>query len=109
MFDRNGWPAIAQAQAPGLVFATHCALRLNAARLPLSQRALSLLLERGSTTREPVHIHAESSDGTAKFWLYPEARAARSTGYTRRQLSELAELVSQRRDEIDRAWNDHFG
>ena len=59
--------------------------------------------------REPVHIHAESSDGEAKFWLYPEVRVARSTGYSRRQLLELAELVGQRRDQIERAWNEHFG
>ena len=59
--------------------------------------------------REPVHIHAESSDGAAKFWLYPEVRVARSAGYTRRRLSELARLVGERRDEIERAWNEHFG
>ena len=59
--------------------------------------------------REPVHIHAESSDGAAKFWLYPEVRIARSAGFTRRQLSELAQLVVLRRAEIERAWNDHFG
>ena len=59
--------------------------------------------------REPVHIHAESADGEAKFWLYPEARVARSVGYSRRQLSELAELVDRHRDEIERAWNEHFG
>ena len=59
--------------------------------------------------REPVHIHAESSDGAAKFWLYPEVRIARSAGFTRRQLSELAQLVALRRAEIERAWNDHFG
>ena len=59
--------------------------------------------------REPVHIHAESSDGEAKFWLYPEVRVARSAGYSRRQLLGLAQLVGQRRDQIERAWNEHFG
>ena len=47
--------------------------------------------------REPVHVHAESSDGEAKFW------------FNRRQLSELAELVHHHREEIERAWNEHFG
>ena len=58
--------------------------------------------------REPVHIHAESGDGEAKFWLYPEVRVARSAGYTRRRLSELAGAGGRRREEIERAWNAHF-
>ena len=59
--------------------------------------------------REPVHVHAEGGDGEAKFWLYPEVRVAWSAGYNRRQLSELAAVVGQRREEIERAWNEHFG
>ena len=59
--------------------------------------------------REPVHVHAESSDGEAKFWLYPEVRVARSAGFNRRQLSESAELVHHHREEVERAWNEHFG
>ena len=39
---------------------------------------------------EPVHVHAESGDGKAKFWLYPEVIVAWSAGYSRRQLFELA-------------------
>ena len=59
--------------------------------------------------REPVHIHAESSDGEAKFWLYPDVKVARSAGFSRRQLAELAGQVSQHREEIERAWHEHFG
>ena len=59
--------------------------------------------------REAVHVHAESKDGEAKFWLYPQVRVARSAGYSRRQLRELAELIGQRRQEIERAWDEHFG
>ena len=58
---------------------------------------------------EPVHIHSESSDGEAKFWLYPTVTVARSAGFSRRQLTQLAELVERRRDQIERAWNEHFG
>ena len=53
--------------------------------------------------RAPVHVHAESSDGEAKFWLYPEVRVARSAGFNRRQLSEFAELVHHHREEIESA------
>lgn len=36
--------------------------------------------------REPVHIHAESGEGEAKFWLFPEVTVAKSVGYSRKQL-----------------------
>ena len=58
--------------------------------------------------REPVHIHAESPEGRAKFWLYPEVAVADSGGFTRRQLSEMIEVVKLHQDEIKRAWNEHF-
>lgn len=58
--------------------------------------------------REPVHIHAESSEGEAKFWLYPDVTVAKSAGYGRKQLSQLAKVVTDRREEIERAWNEHF-
>ena len=38
-----------------------------------------------------------------------EVRVARSAGYSRRQLLELGEVVGERREEIERAWNEHFG
>ena len=55
-----------------------------------------------------MHIHAESSGGEAKFWLYPEVTVARSAGFNRRQLAELAVQVSRHRKEIERAWHEHF-
>ena len=58
--------------------------------------------------REPLHIHAESSEGRAKFWLAPEIAIASSGGFTRKQLSEMVEVVKLHRDEIERAWNEHF-
>ena len=54
--------------------------------------------------REPIHVHAE-----AKLWLHPHVRIADSVGFNRRTLSELVELVEQRKDEIERAWHEHFG
>jgi hypothetical protein len=46
--------------------------------------------------REPVHVHADGHKSEAKFWLFPEVRVAFSTGF-------------DRRDEIERAWHEHFG
>jgi hypothetical protein len=58
--------------------------------------------------REPVHVHAGSGDGEAKFWLYPEVTIAYSAGYNRKQLARLMRIVADRRDEIERVWNEHF-
>ena len=59
--------------------------------------------------REPPHLHVMGQGGEAKFWLRPEVTVARSAGLDARTLRGLARLVEQRRDEIERAWHDHFG
>ncbi len=57
---------------------------------------------------EPMHIHAESGDGEAKIWLEPQIAIANSSGYNRKQLSQLMQLVEAHRSDIERAWNEHF-
>ncbi|MCX7178922.1 MAG: DUF4160 domain-containing protein [Proteobacteria bacterium] len=59
--------------------------------------------------REPLHIHAVSANGEAKFWMYPEVRIAYSAGFDRRTLSEMMAVVADHREQIERAWNEHFG
>jgi hypothetical protein len=59
--------------------------------------------------REPVHIHVETDDCEAKFWLNPAVRLAYNDGYTSRILRELEGIVSANRDRIERAWNEFFG
>jgi len=59
--------------------------------------------------REPVHVHADGDGGEAKFWLSPKVRVAESVGFDRRRLADLLEVVETRRDEIERAWHEHFG
>lgn len=59
--------------------------------------------------REPVHVHVMGEGGEAKFWLRPEVTVARSAGLDARTLRRLAQVVEGRRDEIERAWDEHFG
>lgn len=59
--------------------------------------------------REPVHIHVMRAGAEAKFWLAPEVTLAASTGFDARSLRRLAEMVAARREEIERAWHEHFG
>ena len=57
--------------------------------------------------REPVHIHVMKGGGEAKFWLDP-LTVARSSGFDARTLRQLSRIVAERRDEIERAWHEHF-
>ena len=59
--------------------------------------------------REPVHIHAGRDDAEAKLWVIPDVQIADSFGFTRREQGELIRIVELRRDEIVRAWHEHFG
>ena len=58
--------------------------------------------------REPIHIHVMRDGAEAKFWLDPVS-PARSAGFDARTLRQLAGLVAEHRDEIERAWHEHFG
>jgi hypothetical protein len=59
--------------------------------------------------REPLHVHVMKDDIDAKFWLWPDVVLAYNDGFNARTLRELTEVVTNRRDEIARAWNEHFG
>ena len=58
--------------------------------------------------REPLHIHVVKSGADAKFWLYPDVVVAYNHGFDARTLRRLAEMIEPRREEIERAWHEHF-
>jgi Domain of unknown function (DUF4160) len=58
--------------------------------------------------REPLHIHARGEGGEAKFWLKPEVRVANSDGLDARALRDLARVVEENAELIERVWNEHF-
>jgi hypothetical protein len=57
---------------------------------------------------EPVHIHVESDDKYAKFWLAP-VQLARSVGYNAKELNEIRRLVSEHLDIFKEKWYEYFG
>ncbi|MFH1088044.1 MAG: DUF4160 domain-containing protein [Chloroflexota bacterium] len=57
---------------------------------------------------EPVHVHVESDDNYAKFWLEP-VRLAKSVGYSARELNEIGKLVVENVGAFKRRWDEHFG
>lgn len=57
--------------------------------------------------REPPHIHVESGDGLAKFWLEPVALAM-SVDYNASELRALQRLVEAHQTELVVKWNEFF-
>jgi hypothetical protein len=56
-----------------------------------------------------IHVHVAHPDGEAKFWLTPVVALATSAGLSGSQLREAQDLVEKHLEEIQNAWNSHFG
>ena len=56
-----------------------------------------------------MHVHVRSAEGEAKFWLEPTVALATYTGFSKKQLRELQELVEGNENVIRDAWEKHFG
>jgi len=60
-----------------------------------------------SDRAEPMHVHVEGGDESAKFWLAP-VRLHASRGFARHELSHLQRLVVEHREHLVRAWHAYF-
>ena len=58
--------------------------------------------------REPIHVHVRGGDCEAKFWLKPMVRVADSDGFDSRNLRELALVIEENIELIERHWHEHF-
>jgi len=56
---------------------------------------------------EPMHIHIESNEKYAKFWLEP-VQLARSIGYSAKELNEMRGLVLENLNLFREKWNEYF-
>lgn len=59
--------------------------------------------------REPLYVHVRKGGAVAKFWLEPTPGVAEAYGMSSKELKELLAVAIDRRDEIARYWNEHFG
>lgn len=57
---------------------------------------------------EPVHVHVERDDCTAKYWLEP-IRLQTSGGFGRGELNQIYNLIVEHHSLLLRSWNDFFG
>ena len=58
--------------------------------------------------REQIHVHVRKDSNRAKFWTSPVG-LANNQGFSGKDVNSLAQIVETRRDEIERAWHEHFG
>ncbi|RUT31002.1 DUF4160 domain-containing protein [Arsenicitalea aurantiaca] len=56
---------------------------------------------------EPPHIHVESGDRIAKYWLTP-VELALSKRFRAHELSSLRAIVTANRSMFIKAWHEHF-
>jgi hypothetical protein len=56
-----------------------------------------------------LHIHVQSSEGEAKFWIEPQITLAGNHGLSMKDLRTIEEIIREREDEIRRAWEEYFG
>ena len=55
-----------------------------------------------------MHIHVQSTEGEAKFWIEPKIEIARNHKLTDQDLSRVLQLVVDHEQEIRDAWHRHF-
>ena len=61
-----------------------------------------------SREEERLHIHIESAEGEAKYWLEPNVELARNYGLSSQDLRRIEQLIDEREQEIRDAWSRHF-
>ncbi len=62
-----------------------------------------------SNEEERTHVHVTCEQGEAKFWMKPIISLAVAYGLKPRKLSEIQKIVEEHADEINKAWQRHFG
>jgi len=56
---------------------------------------------------EPRHVHVQSSDGAAKYWLEP-VRLSYSHGLKASELSRIRSIIDENQTSLIEAWDEFF-
>jgi len=56
-----------------------------------------------------IHVHVQTADGEAKFWIEPQIELARKYELSDQDVSRALELIVEHEQEIRDAWTRHFG
>ena len=55
-----------------------------------------------------MHVHVQSAEAEAKFWMEPEIELDENFGFPDREVGRILKLLKERQNEIRQAWNQHF-
>jgi hypothetical protein len=55
-----------------------------------------------------MHVHVESENGRAKFWLEPIIALADYREYRQHELNEIEQLVRKHQEKFTNEWKKHF-
>jgi len=55
------------------------------------------------------HVHVESPEGEAKFWLEPAIELAMNQDIRPQDIAVIKELITKHHDEFIDTWTKHFG
>ena len=61
-----------------------------------------------SDKEEPPHVHVESGEKVAKFWLDP-VRLQSSGGFNRTEINKIHKMILKHQEKLLEAWNEYFG
>jgi len=56
---------------------------------------------------EPIHIHVERDDSTAKFWIEP-VRLQKSRGFRSSELTRIRKIIEENQALITELWDEYF-
>lgn len=59
--------------------------------------------------REPRHVHVQSGEKAAKYWLEPDILLAEAWGFGPADLRRIEGILDRRAHLIAEAWDAHFG
>jgi hypothetical protein len=62
----------------------------------------------GNEGNEPSHIHVESGNKYAKFWLEP-VQLVRSADFNATELNEIRKLILENLNFVKEQWHEYFG
>jgi len=60
-----------------------------------------------SDQHEPFHVHVESENKIAKFWLDP-IRLQNSGGFNRSEINRILSITTKHQIELMEGWDDYF-
>lgn len=55
-----------------------------------------------------MHVHVQTADGVAKFWIEPIVSLASYYKLHQKDLKAIMNIVEEKQDEFKSAWKNHF-